>query len=209
MPATLAMRMEYVYVQTERSENRTMDGTALKIILFLVGSVGLLGVSRRSLRVARSQGFYRIFAWEAMLALALVNIQEWFTEPFSLLHIASWIFLAAALVVLLPGAHLLLTEGKPTSARKDDTLFSFEKTTVLVTDGIYSYIRHPLYGSLLYLAWGIFLKEVTWASVGLIAVASFFLTATAKADETECIKYFGPSYKEYMLRSKMFVPFIW
>jgi protein-S-isoprenylcysteine O-methyltransferase Ste14 len=186
-----------------------MDETMLKIIVFIVGSLVLLGVSRRSLRVAGSHGFYRIFAWEAMLALLLINAHEWFADPFSPVHIASWIFLFAAVILLIPGAYLLLSAGKPTSTRTDDTLFSFEKTTVLVTDGIYAYIRHPLYGSLLYLAWGLFLKDVTWTTSLLIAVASVFLTATAKADETECIRYFGPSYTDYMTRSKMFLPFIW
>jgi len=39
-------------------------------------------------------------------------------------------------------------------------------------------------------------------------VATICLALTGKADEAECIQYFGPSYKEYMSRTKMFVPFL-
>ena len=85
---------------------------------------------------------------------------------------------------------------------------SFEKTTVLVTTGIYRYIRHPLYGSLLLLAWGAFLKGITWYSACAVAAATVCLVATAKADEAECVRYFGPSYEQYMRRTRMFVPLL-
>jgi protein-S-isoprenylcysteine O-methyltransferase Ste14 len=38
--------------------------------------------------------------------------------------------------------------------------------------------------------------------------ATLFLIATAKADERECIRFFGVSYQEYMKRTKMFIPYI-
>jgi protein-S-isoprenylcysteine O-methyltransferase Ste14 len=185
-----------------------MNSGMLTIAIFSVCSVWIFFISRKPLRVAGSHGFYRVFAWEAMLALALINAPAWFSEPCTILHIISWISLTSSLLLLIPGAYLLLKKGKPTSQRQDDTLFSFEKTTVLVTDGMYRYIRHPLYGSLLFLAWGIFLKDVTWVTTGFTAAATLLLTATARADERECIVYFGSSYKEYIRRTKMFVPFI-
>jgi len=185
-----------------------MDGGIVKIVVFIAVSVVMLYLSRGALRVATSHGFYRIFAWEAILALMLVNSGAWFTDPYSALQIVSWIFLCTSLAMLIPGTYLLMAAGKPTRSRSDDTLMSFEKTSALVTHGIYRYIRHPLYGSLLFLAWGAFLKDITVISICLTAIATVFLTATAKADEAECIRYFGPSYAVYMERSKMFVPFI-
>ncbi|MFZ1976565.1 MAG: isoprenylcysteine carboxylmethyltransferase family protein [Bacteroidota bacterium] len=86
-------------------------------------------------------------------------------------------------------------------------MLEFEKTSTLVTSGIYRYIRHPLYASLLFLAWGAFLKDITWFSISLTATATLCLGATAKADEAECVRSFGTSYKEYMSRTKMFIPF--
>jgi protein-S-isoprenylcysteine O-methyltransferase Ste14 len=99
--------------------------------------------------------------------------------------------------------------GKPTSTRENDlALLAFEKTTTLVTDGIYKYIRHPLYSSLLLLTWGIFFKLPSPLAAGLSGVATLFLVLTAKADEDECMRFFGAQYMEYMKNSKMFIPHI-
>jgi protein-S-isoprenylcysteine O-methyltransferase Ste14 len=90
--------------------------------------------------------------------------------------------------------------------RADAELFSFEKTSTLVTTGIYRYIRHPMYAALLFLAWGAFLKEASPASVGLVLGASAMLLLTALRDEVECREHFGAEYAEYMTVSKRFIP---
>ena len=184
-----------------------MDSTTLRLVSFVVISALLLRISWRSLRVVGSHGSYRFFAWEAIVALVLINVGSWFTDPWSTLQVASWCLLLVSLVMLGGGVHLLVA-GKPASERQDPTLMSFEKTTALVTTGIYRHIRHPMYGSLLFLAWGAFLKGITWYSVCLVVVATSCLVATARADEVECVRYFGPSYQQYMRRSRMFVPWL-
>jgi protein-S-isoprenylcysteine O-methyltransferase Ste14 len=185
-----------------------MDSWILKLIVFAVISGWLFSISWRSLRVARSHGFYRFFAWEAILALILINSALWFSDPLSILQIVSWTFLLVSLALLGQGLYLIRIAGKSSGQRQDDTLLSFEKTSALVTSGIFRYIRHPLYGSLLFLAWGALLKELNAYSVCLALGATFFLVKTAKSDEIECIRYFGSSYEEYMRRTKMFVPFL-
>jgi protein-S-isoprenylcysteine O-methyltransferase Ste14 len=154
-------------------------------------------------------GFFRFFAWEAILALILVNIDAWFSHPFAPLQIVSWVLLTLSLVLLAQGTYLLRFVGKPDATREDDTLLTLEKTSVLVTTGLYRYIRHPLYGSLLFLAWGAFLKHMVWYSACLVVAASAGLVATAKADERECLRHFGSSYREYMSRTKMFIPYLY
>jgi protein-S-isoprenylcysteine O-methyltransferase Ste14 len=181
----------------------------MRTALFVVASIVLLVVSRRALRVFRSHGFYRFFAWEAILALVVINSSVWFADPLSLLQLASWGCLLVSLLLLVPGGYQLLAQGKPTRRREDDTLMDFEKTSVLVTSGLYGYIRHPLYGSLLFLAWGAFLKGPAWYCWCLIVIATAGLVATAKADEVECQRYFGPAYKEYMGKTRMFIPFVY
>jgi len=42
-----------------------------KLIVFTLATLGIIYVSRLSLRHPRSHGFYRFFAWEAILALFL------------------------------------------------------------------------------------------------------------------------------------------
>jgi protein-S-isoprenylcysteine O-methyltransferase Ste14 len=187
-----------------------IESGILKLIVFLVGSACLIFISRASLRAPRSHGFYRFFAWELILALFLLNIDIWFRDPLSRHQLLSWAFLCLSLVPLVFGVHALARQGKAVKNRPDDPqLLDFEKTTTLVTTGIYRYIRHPLYCSLLLLTWGIFFKQPVW-SAGLLALAvSFFLIATAKADESECLRFFGQAYQDYIHRSKMFIPFLW
>jgi protein-S-isoprenylcysteine O-methyltransferase Ste14 len=178
-------------------------------IAFALVSLPLVYVSRASLRKPRSHGFYRIFAWEAILGLFCLNITLWFEHPFAWYQVISWGLLCASCVPLYYGVRALITRGKPCESRTGDgSLLAFEKTTLLVTTGIYHYIRHPLYASLLYLAWGAFWKLPSWPGVALATLASLALYATAKADESECTRFFGDPYRDYMKRSKRFMPYV-
>lgn len=180
-----------------------------KLIAFTVISAGLVYVSRASLRAPRSHGFYRFFAWEFIAALFVLNIDVWFLDPFSRHQLVSWFLLSVCLVPLVLGIHALRARGKSVAHRDaEPQLLAFEKTSTLVTTGIYHYIRHPLYSSLLLLAWGIFFKAPAWPGTLLALAATLFLVATAKADEAECIRFFGHSYDDYMKQTKMFVPFV-
>ncbi|MDE3057930.1 MAG: isoprenylcysteine carboxylmethyltransferase family protein, partial [Bacteroidota bacterium] len=65
--------------------------TLNEIVFFAFVSLLLAYISRKSLRVPGSHGFYRFFAWETILALLITNIGKWFFNPFSLRQIISWI----------------------------------------------------------------------------------------------------------------------
>ena len=178
-------------------------------IIFGAASLLLLVISWKSLRHPRSHGFYRFFAWEAILALFLMNAGAWFYQPFSWHQIIAWSLLILSLVPLIIGIRALLTRGKPTQQRDGDpSLLAFEKTTSLVTTGIYHYIRHPLYSSLLLLTWGIFFKSPSLPGTILAVIATLLLIATARADERECIQFFGSAYQDYTRKTKMFLPYL-
>jgi len=183
----------------------------LRIVLFFVLSAGIAYVSRASLRKPSSHGFYRFFAWELLLALLFLNfisIDQWFGDPFSIRQLFSWFFLAASAVPALLAVHLLTTIGRPdTRQREDEILIGLEKTTRLVTTGVYKHIRHPIYCSLCLLAWGVFLKNTSWAGSVAALGATAFLLATARFEEKENVLYFGTAYEDYMRRTKSFIPF--
>ena len=181
----------------------------LKIILFVVASAGIVYISRASLRAPRSHGFYRFFAWEAILALILLNLEYWFRDPFSLPQVLSWILLIASAFLVVHAVHLLRIIGKPDAQRSDDAAtIGLEKTTHLVSVGAYKYIRHPMYSSLLFLAWGVFFKDPSWLNGILALAATAFLVATAKVEEAEDIRFFGAAYQAYIKQTKMFIPFL-
>ena len=177
-------------------------------VIFLLLSLPILAVSRRNLLKIKSHGFYRFFAWESMAFLLSINYPFWFYNPLSLQQIISWILLFGAIYPVAAAVIVFRQRGKPRKSRKDDSYYKFEETTELVDTGIYKYIRHPMYCSLLMLTWGVFLKNsVTDAFIASL-FASLFLYLTAIFDEKECIGFFGNKYKEYMKQTKRFIPFI-
>jgi len=46
------------------------------------------------------------------------------------------------------------------------------------------------------------------AGTAMALVATTFLIATARADEAECIRFFGDEYQAYMKMTKRFIPFL-
>jgi protein-S-isoprenylcysteine O-methyltransferase Ste14 len=172
----------------------------IKAVLFIAGSIFITWISIPSLRHPGSHGYYRYFAWECIWGLFLVNVPPWFENPFDWHQIISWILLFTSIIPLFTGVILLRQAGKPTDA--------LEATTKLVRSGVFRYIRHPLYASLLYLDWGLFFKSPSLIGGCIAAVASAFLFATALADERECLGKFGDEYATYIKQTKLFIPFV-
>ncbi len=180
----------------------------LVLFVFLVGSAVIVYVSRASLLGPRSHGFYRFFAWETILALTVLNLDHWFYNPFAWYQLVSWFLLIVSLFLVIHSVRLLKQMGKQNAQRDDAPMLEFEKTTSIVTAGVYRYIRHPLYSSLLFLAWGVACKSPGWLNMLLALIATVFLVATARAEEAENIRFFGPAYQEYMQHTRMFIPFV-
>jgi protein-S-isoprenylcysteine O-methyltransferase Ste14 len=179
-----------------------------QIAAFLMASAVLAYVSRASLGRPRSHGFYRFFAWELILALLLLNVPHWFEEWASWHQLVSWVLLFACILPLWLGVKALRGRGKPGGRQDEAELLGFERTTRLVTDGVYRYIRHPLYSSLFVLNWGIFFKQPSWLGFLLACATSLLLVVTARCDEAECTRIFGPAYQQYIRRTRMFVPYV-
>jgi protein-S-isoprenylcysteine O-methyltransferase Ste14 len=143
--------------------------------------------------------FPRFFAFESVIAIVLLNAKSWFINPFSFRQVVSWFFLAASLGLALHGFRLLRIAGVP----EDD----IEETTQLVTIGVYRYIRHPLYCSLILGGVGAFLKEPTYFGLILFLILTGFVFLTCKFEEDENLNRFGEQYLTYMETTKMFIPF--
>lgn len=179
-----------------------------EVVLFAVASLMLALVSRASLRKPGSHGFYRFLAWECMLGLFVMNMHAWHDDINSIHQTIVGILFYSSLLLAIVSVAILKLAGKPDSRRNDAPMLEFEKTTTLVTTGIYRHIRHPLYVSLLLLCWGYFFKHPSLPGSMLSIAASVLIVAAARAEEIENIRYFGEEYQEYMKRTKMFVPFI-
>lgn len=172
--------------------------SAVSIIVFITGTLGLLWVWRRHLARPRRHEFWRIWGFVALLGLVCSNALAWFVSPFSPRQMISWALLILSGVVAMAGARQLHARGSPVTG--------IEPTTALVTDGIYAHVRHPLYLSLLLLAAGIWLKDVTWAASGWAVGAVAAILATARAEEGELMVQFGEAYRAYRKRVRGFIP---
>ena len=178
----------------------------IRIILFILLSIFLVAFSWRPLHNPRSHGFYRFFAFEGILIIVLLNIPFWFRYPISPLQLISWTFLFFSILFVVQGFYLLRKLGGSTGRETSSENLPFENTVNLVTNGIYKYIRHPMYSSLLLLAWAALLKHITIYGISAVLITTAFLVATAKMEERENILFFGSSYEEYIKRTKMFIP---
>jgi len=175
---------------------------SIRWVIFLAGTAALVWFTWSfSVRERRYHGVARFFAFEAILALTLLNIGFWFTDALSPRQLLSWVLLCGSTWLPIHGFRLLKRVGRPDG--------QIENTTALVEQGAYRYIRHPLYASVMALTLGIWLKDVTGLTTMLAAVGVLAVYATARIEEGELVAKFGDPYAAYMRRTKMFIPWIW
>lgn len=173
----------------------------INIYLLAAGTAGIIIFSWfLSIKHKRYHGIARFFAFESIFILFLMNYRSWFLDPFSPVHILSWLLLLLSIYPVTAGFILLKKVGKPDS--------NFENTSVLVQSGIYAYIRHPLYLSVLLLGTGIMLKDISSVQLLLGTINIIALIFTTLIEEKEMVMKFGDEYRTYMKNTKMFIPWL-
>jgi len=173
----------------------------LRLLLFITLSFFTVLVSFHAWRTKQAYGFFRFFAFESLILLIVLNTGYWFHDPFSVQQIISWVIFVISTSLAGYGFYLLRSAG---GARRR----VIEDTQTVVEIGVYRYIRHPLYASLMYFGWGVFFKNTGLTSAALACAATIFWFLTARYEERFNIDHFGETYSEYMKRTKMFIPFL-
>ena len=179
-----------------------------QLLIFVLGSIGLIILSRQALGSQHFHGFPRLFAFEAILGLVVLNAPGWFVQPFTLIQLTSWALLLFSAWLAISAFSTLRRHGAIDPSIRDKSQISIEKTTRLITQGVYRHIRHPLYASLLYFTWGVLLKNLLLISILLALIASLALFLTAVYEEQENLRKFGTEYADYMKGTKRFIPFV-
>jgi len=170
-------------------------------LILILGTLGVLVFTWQfSIKKKRPHGIPRFFAFECILVLVYLNVPVWWQQPLAWNQMISWILLSVSILFAVGGFYLLYRVGKP----KND----FEDTTKLVVIGLYRFIRHPMYASLIVLGFGVFFKHMTITTTVLAVVNFIALIATAKKEEQEMLEKFGKEYIAYMKKTKMFIPYI-
>lgn len=179
-----------------------------RIIIFILASMLIVAFSWRSLKNSSHHGFYRFFVFEGILIIIVLNLPYWLDSLKSPVQLLSGFFLLISIYLVIRSLSTMKTLGGKRAIDKMPENYNFENTTNLITTGIFKYIRHPMYGSLLFLAWGALLKHLTWYGLILAIGVSFQIYRTAKKEEEENIAFFGEEYINYMQQTKMIIPFI-
>ncbi|MEE9421714.1 MAG: isoprenylcysteine carboxylmethyltransferase family protein [Gammaproteobacteria bacterium] len=179
------------------------------VVIFFMLSILLVLFSWRSLKNFRHHGFYRFFAFEGILIVILINAPYWVVSFSNPLRAISDSLLLISILFVWTGYRQLKAMGGKRKNNGSSENFNFENTENLVSEGVYKYIRHPMYSSLIFLTWGVFLKHITPHGLAA-AVATTLLTFMAvKTEEKENKLFFGEAYKSYIKKTKMFIPFIY
>jgi protein-S-isoprenylcysteine O-methyltransferase Ste14 len=86
--------------------------------------------------------------------------------------------------------------------------YQVKRKQELVTNGLYAFIRHPLYCGIALFFIG---SELITQSYLVFVYCFAFLAADQQAtyEEALLIKHFGDQYKTYMKRTKRFIPFVY
>jgi protein-S-isoprenylcysteine O-methyltransferase Ste14 len=83
-------------------------------------------------------------------------------------------------------------------------LFTEEKSSVLVTKGLYRLVRHPLYTAGLMILW--LSPSVSVNSFTLYLGATIYILVGAYFEERKLLREFGQAYAEYKSKTPMLIP---
>jgi protein-S-isoprenylcysteine O-methyltransferase Ste14 len=150
---------------------------------------------------------YNIFAFVSLLpilALAVVLPDRSIylvPSPWSYLLVILQLLGASIAVYAVIQTDLMHFSGLRQVMEKSATLPAQNN---LQTDGLYRFMRHPIYtGSLLFL-WSS--PEMSWNSLALKTSISLYFIFGAMVEETKLVTEFGDAYRAYRMRTPMLIP---
>jgi protein-S-isoprenylcysteine O-methyltransferase Ste14 len=110
------------------------------------------------------------------------------------------VVLAAGIVLAVSGVRGLRRNLTPSPEPR--------RSGELVTSGIYGRVRHPIYGGVILMVLGASLTLPVSASLAMVPVILLFFHLKSGYEEGRLGERF-PRYRDYALRTKRFLPWIW
>ena len=107
-----------------------------------------------------------------------------------------------SMILLVPGGLFGLLAVRKTSLTVAET----HRTERIVTDGVYSIVRHPQYFGGLLAHVGISFLLSAWLSAVTTPLMVLLLFLISKKEEEELVREFGREYEEYKENVPMFIP---
>ena len=148
---------------------------------------------------------YNFFALASFFPI-LIMLQVYPDRPLYTIP-SPWIYLTVVLqglATVIAIATLVQTDPFEFLGLKQLTETFESKPPVLVTDGWYARVRHPLYVTAFVLVW--LTSEMTVNRLALYIVLTLYLWIGAYFEERKLLKDFGQAYADYKVRVPMFLP---
>lgn len=186
--------------------------------VFLLGIVGWFAIRYPFQRRAKRLGVARSVGGTQDRALLLIAAAGQFLFPafYAVTGIpafADYAFSAAqawAGAVVLVAALMLFRLTHKQLGKNWSISLELRETQTLVTDGLYGYVRHPMYSSFILFAAAQALLLQNWIAgpIGIVAIAILFFLRVPR-EEQMMIETFGQAYRDYMRRTARIVPWVY
>ncbi|GAA3600424.1 hypothetical protein GCM10022223_15010 [Kineosporia mesophila] len=179
------------------------------LLLVLLGFVALLGITQKFFR--RTDATRGAAWWQTAAPFLLAPVVLIVARILGLSPITpdSWVK-ATGLVAVVPAAvSLALMFWTLGTHRIRIALFHQQDDApqTLVTEGVYSQIRHPFYTSYILLFLAVVAVFPHWLTLALLIYLTVNLTLTAGREERRLsASQFGEQYQQYMARTGRFFP---
>jgi len=85
-------------------------------------------------------------------------------------------------------------------------IYTAQKYNKLVTDGVYSYVRHPQYSGLFLVTIGFLIQWPSLTTLIMWPILIFAYYRLAMREEKDMVKQFGQEYLDYKKRVSAFIP---
>ncbi|OGK27574.1 hypothetical protein A3C28_06105 [Candidatus Roizmanbacteria bacterium RIFCSPHIGHO2_02_FULL_39_9] len=144
-----------------------------------------------------------VFLWEILIGIQLLGMSILPFPNLFFIKLVGFLSIIAAFFISISARREIGSNW--THAAE----YQIKKNHELVTTGIYSYIRHPIYTGFFLMIVGAELIVGSYLFflffVGLIFIHLF----QARKEEKILLEKFGMRYRIYMKKTKMFIPYLW
>jgi protein-S-isoprenylcysteine O-methyltransferase Ste14 len=183
--------------------------TPVWLLWLVYWGISAMGV-KPAVRVESSVSRFGKYALPLMFAVLLLWNGQWFRHTFLVerfVPTSAWI---AWLGFLLTLAGLAFTcWARVTLGRNWSGVVQIKQDHELIVRGPYSIVRHPIYTGLLLAFLGSALALGEWRGLLATLIVGMSFWYKLRVEERWMCELFGEQYRNYMLRVKALVPWLW
>jgi protein-S-isoprenylcysteine O-methyltransferase Ste14 len=180
---------------------------ALWLVFLAYWAIAAIGVKRNVRATAWSKHAALRFAMIALLVFAFYVPPVRHALRLAQAHAADDVLMGAIGSLLVGLGIAVAIFARAYLGRNWGTPMSQKENPELVTGGPYAFVRHPIYSGIILAMLGTAVGlTIIWV-LPLVLFIPYFIYSARREEEFMC-RQFGETYRAYMRRTKMLVPFV-